>query len=308
MFSKFIRHQCSSRARVLTSSYVTTPFGTTVNPCNTVLTNSSSRNKLLFSLASQPLPIYPHSSLFNPITSTCGYGSRGFSSTSENVDSSEEKEAVEAEPVNPDEAVPPVSDDSAKIEKLEKEVKDMKDKVLRALAEEENVRRIAKRDIENAKVYGLLLLSFNTIHIDKTIFVLLVRQFQAYANEKFAKALLEVADNLDYAIAAASEDGNKDKADPMDNRTGADSATMLKNLVEGVEATNKGLLKAFAQFGVIKYGAVGDKFDPTIHDALFQVPDDSMEPNTIAQLLQPGYKMKDRVLRAAQVGTSKKTE
>lgn len=281
MFSKFIRHQCSSRARVLTSSYVTTPFGTTVNPCNTVLTNSSSRNKLLFSLASQPLPIYHHSSLFNPITSTCGYGSRGFSSTSENVDSSEEKEAVEAEPVNPDEAVPPVSDDSAKIEKLEKEVKDMKDKVLRALAEEENVRRIAKRDIENAK---------------------------AYANEKFAKALLEVADNLDYALAAASEDGNKDKADPMDNRTGADSATMLKNLVEGVEATNKGLLKAFAQFGVIKYGAVGDKFDPTIHDALFQVPDDSMEPNTIAQLLQPGYKMKDRVLRAAQVGTSKKSE
>ena len=93
----------------------------------------------------------------------------------------------------------------------------------------------------------------------------------------------------------------------MDNRTSTDSAQMLKNLIEGVEATNKGLLKAFAQFGIVKYGAVGEKFDPTIHDALFQVPNDDMEPNMIAQLLQPGYKMKDRVLRAAQVGTSKKS-
>ena len=117
-----------------------------------------------------------------------------------------------------------------------------------------------------------------------------------------------MADNLDYAIAAANDGGKgvDKKADPIDNRTGADSATMLKNLVEGVEATNKGLLKAFAQFGVIKYGKVGDKFDPNLHDALFQVPDDTMEPNTVAQLLQPGYKMKDRVLRAAQVGTSTK--
>ena len=79
---------------------------------------------------------------------------------------------------------------------------------------------------------------------------------------------------------------------------------MLKNLLEGVDATNRGLLKAFAQFGIVKYGLVGEKFDPTLHDALFQVPDDSKEPGSIAQILQHGYKLKDRVLRAAQVGTA----
>lgn len=213
---------------------------------------------------------------------------RSFSTNNDKV--SEDHEASEQgepntasekdESITPDDTIPPPSGipDHAKIEKLEKEIKDMKDKVLRAMAEEENVRRIAKRDVDNAKTY---------------------------ANEKFAKTLLEVADNLDYAIMSASG-ANTDASDPLDNRTGADSAVMLKNLLEGVEATNRGLLKAFAQFGVIKYGAVGDKFDPTIHDALFQVPDDTKEPGTIAQLLQPGYKMKDRVIRAAQVGTAKK--
>lgn len=179
------------------------------------------------------------------------------------------------------------TDENSKIEKLENSLKDMKDRVLRSLAEEENVRRIAKRDVDNAK---------------------------AYANSSFAKALLEVADNLELALAAAKNNnsngtaGANSKKDPMDIRTGeaADGASMLKNLLEGVEATNRGLLKAFAQFGIVKYGAVGEKFDPTLHDALFQVPDDTKEQGSIAQVLQHGYKLKDRVLRAAQVGTSVK--
>ena len=114
----------------------------------------------------------------------------------------------------------------------------------RALAEEENVRRIAKRDIENAK---------------------------AYANSSFAKALLEVADNLELALIAAKKEIDS-KKDPMDIRTNSsDAGALLKNLLEGVEATNRGLLKAFAQFGIVKYGIVGEKFDPSLHDALFQV-------------------------------------
>lgn len=273
--------QCTSKGKAMTSSFVT---GSSTGVNIPILTNSSSRNKLMFGLASQSLPIHQHASHSFTVSST--YACRGFSSTPEGAngaaESEEGKEQLEGEPVSPDEAAAGApATDNAKIEKLEKDLKDMKDKALRALAEEENVRRIAKRDVDNAK---------------------------AYANEKFAKSLLEVADNLDYAIAAANDGGKgvDKKADPIDNRTGADSATMLKNLVEGVEATNKGLLKAFAQFGVIKYGKVGDKFDPNLHDALFQVPDDTMEPNTVAQLLQPGYKMKDRVLRAAQVGTSTK--
>lgn len=286
MLSKCIIRQCSSRNRVVVASTFTTSISSNINiASNIILTNSSSRNKLSFSLASQPLPMYHH---HHHVASSM-YGRRGFSSTTKEEndingehDATSAAEKVEGEPINPEEVVAS-SDPNTKIEQLEKDLKDMKDKVLRALAEEENVRRIAKRDIDNAK---------------------------AYANEKFAKALLEVADNFDYAIAAGNQGGGVDggaATDPMDNRTGADSSTVLKNLVEGVEATNKGLLKVFAQFGIVKYGAVGEKFDPTIHDALFQVPSDEMEPNMIAQLLKPGYKMKDRVLRAAQVGTSKKS-
>ena len=118
-----------------------------------------------------------------------------------------------------------LSIDQIKIEQLEKDLKEMKDKVLRSLAEEENVRRIAKRDVENAK---------------------------AYANSSFAKSLLDVADNLDLALVAAKTDKPKNSIDSMDNRTSVKDSDLLKNLIEGVEATNKGLLKAFSQFGIIK--------------------------------------------------------
>ena len=79
--------------------------------------------------------------------------------------------------------------------------------------------------------------------------------------------MLEVADNLDYAIAASSGEQqgsgvDKSGTDPLDNRTKAvDSAMLLKNLVEGVEATNRGLLKAFAQFGVVKVRSTSYTYD-----------------------------------------------
>lgn len=95
---------------------------------------------------------------------------------------------------------------------LEKQLKEMRDKVIRAYADEENVRRIAKRDVENARVY---------------------------ANTKFAKALLDVADNLERALAAANGEVSDDKK-------------ALKLLVEGVDMTHTQLKKVFEQHGVIK--------------------------------------------------------
>lgn len=148
--------------------------------------------------------------------------------------------------------------------KLKKENKDLLDQIKRSLAEEENVRRIAKRDVENAK---------------------------QYANASFAKALLDVADNLERAM----------KAVPPESQASSDP--IIKNLLIGVQMTNTDLMKAFQKFGVVKYGVVGDKFDPTLHEALFQIPDASKEANTIGQVLKTGYKMKDRVIRAAEVGT-----
>jgi molecular chaperone GrpE len=163
------------------------------------------------------------------------------------------------------ETPPPKAENIAEetIAALRAEVKDLKDKVLRGLAEEENVRRIAKRDVENAR---------------------------EYANTKFATALLEVSDNLELALASV----------PEAKRAEGDAA--FNTLYQGIEITDKGLTKVFNHFHIVKYGKVGDKFDPAIHDALFRSPDATKEEGTISQVLKPGYKLKDRVIRAAQVG------
>ena len=138
--------------------------------------------------------------------------------------------------------------------------------VIRSYAEEENVRRIAKRDVENARLY---------------------------ANTSFAKAMLDVADNLERALAAV----------PPEKKKGEDP--ILNSLVEGIEMTEKNLQKIFGQFGIVKYGADGDKFDPSLHDALFQQPAvDGKESGVVSTVLKTGYKLKDRVIRAAQVGTT----
>ena len=146
---------------------------------------------------------------------------------------------------------------------LHAEIKDLKEKVLRSLAEEENVRRIAKRDVENAN---------------------------AYANTSFAKAMLEVADDLERAIAVV----------PADKRN-SDDAT-LKVLLQGIEMTDKNLHKILNKFGIVKFGKVDETFDPNHHDALFQIPDATKPAGTIGTVVKPGYKLKDRVIRAAQVG------
>ena len=159
----------------------------------------------------------------------------------------------------------------ARIAELEKEVKEMKDKVLRSMAEEENVRRIAKKDVENAN---------------------------AYAITKFAKALLDVSDNFERAINAIP-------AEKLESLESGEGDPLFKSFVEGIVAVDKGMMKTFNQFGVTKYGEVGDKFDPELHDALFQIPDASKEEGTIGQVVKTGFKLKDRVIRAAQCGIIK---
>lgn len=166
---------------------------------------------------------------------------------------------------NPLDAEPTVNDNEETILKLQSEIKELKDQVIRSYAEEENVRRIAKRDVENARVY---------------------------ANSSFAKALLDVADNLERALSAV----------PEDKRKGTDP--ILNSLVEGIDMTEKNLQKVFSQFNITKYGSIGDKFDPSLHDALFQVPDATKESGLVSAVLKTGYKLKDRVIRAAQVGTT----
>ncbi len=153
------------------------------------------------------------------------------------------------------------------IKRLTTELKDSKDHMLRALAESENTRQIAQRDVKNARTYAV---------------------------QSFAKQLLDVSDNLQRAIDCVPEDVKEHpEIDPH-----------LDALYKGVSMTNTELRKVFNANGITEFGEVGDEFNPHKHEAMFQMPSDgTLKPNTIGQLLKSGYMFKDRVLRPAQCGT-----
>jgi molecular chaperone GrpE len=147
---------------------------------------------------------------------------------------------------------------------LEAELAKAKDDLLRALAEVENTRRRADRQAQEAR---------------------------AYAIDRFAADLLPVADTLGRALSAAPE-GWRDSGDDA-----------LRNLLTGLELTERSLLDAFARHGLKRVGAKGEAFDPNRHQAVAQIP--SPQPaGTIAEVMQPGFVLADRTLRAAMVAVS----
>ncbi|OWM85861.1 hypothetical protein CDL15_Pgr012111 [Punica granatum] len=83
---------------------------------------------------------------------------------------------------------------------------------------------------------------------------------------------------------------------------------LLKTLLEGVEMTEKQLLEAFKKFGIEKYDPTNEPFDPNRHNAVFQMPDSSKPPGTVAAVLKAGYMLYDRVLRPAEVGVTQSAE
>lgn len=151
------------------------------------------------------------------------------------------------------------------LEALEEQVSELKDQLLRSVAELDNYRKRAEREKEQLRKFGI-------------------------AN--FAKDLLSVADNLRRAVESGPSD-----------LEGADES--VKNLIVGVEMTEKELLNAFEKNRVRKIDPVGEKFDYNFHQAMFEVESDKEEPGVVMQVLQPGYAIEDRVLRAAMVGVSK---
>lgn len=151
------------------------------------------------------------------------------------------------------------------VEALEEQVSELKDQLLRSVAELDNYRKRAEREKEQLRKFGI-------------------------AN--FAKDLLSAADNLRRAVESGPSD-----------LEGADES--VKNLILGVEMTEKELLNAFEKNGVRKIDPAGEKFDYNFHQAMFEVETDKEEPGVVMQVLQPGYAIEDRVLRAAMVGVSK---
>jgi molecular chaperone GrpE len=113
-----------------------------------------------------------------------------------------------------------------------------------------------------------------------------------YAATGFARDMLSVKDNLERALAAIPEDLREDER--------------MKGLVAGIEATGRELESAFQRHGIARVEAMGKPLDPHLHQAMLEVPTDEAEPGTIVQEMQPGYTIKDRLLRPALVGVAKK--
>ena len=143
---------------------------------------------------------------------------------------------------------------------------ELKDMVLRTRAEMENLRRRTEREVADARAYGIA---------------------------GFARDVLGIADNMQRALDAARQElsGSTDPG--------------VKTLLEGVELTERELLKALERNGVKRFDPQGEKFDPNLHQAMFEVPNTDVPTGTVVQVVQTGYVIGERVLRPALVGVAK---
>jgi molecular chaperone GrpE len=155
---------------------------------------------------------------------------------------------------------------AALVQTLTKESAEYKDRLLRTLADMDNLRKRTEREIADSRTYGI---------------------------QNFARDILAVADNMDRALSALD----------AELREKADAAT--KALLDGVELTERELHKVLEKHGVRKFEPLGEKFDPNLHQAMFEVPDPSRPAGAVAQVMQPGYMIGERVLRPALVGVAK---
>jgi molecular chaperone GrpE len=151
------------------------------------------------------------------------------------------------------------------IEGLQAENADLQDKHLRAVADSQNIRRRAQQDVEKANKFGV---------------------------ERFARDVLSVADNLGRALSALPAD--LESLDPA-----------LRNVITGVQATERELLSILERHGVTRIEALGKPFNAEFHQAMMEIEDPSVPAGTVVQELIPGYLLAGRLLRAAMVGVSK---
>jgi molecular chaperone GrpE len=120
-----------------------------------------------------------------------------------------------------------------------------------------------------------------------------VADTRQFAIATFARDVLAVADNMHRALEA------------IDSELRDSTDTKMKSLVEGVELTERELMKVLERNGVRKFSPVAEKFDPNLHQAMYEVPDSDAAPGTVAQVIQAGYMLGDRVLRPAMVAVAK---
>ena len=121
-----------------------------------------------------------------------------------------------------------------------------------------------------------------------------LQQATSYAAAGFARDMLAIKDHLDRALAAVGDDLRADK-----------TATQF---LAGIEATSRELEAVFQRHGISRVKSIGETLDPHRHQAMIEIPNAEAEPGTIIEEMQPGYAMKDRLLRPALVGVAKKPD
>jgi molecular chaperone GrpE len=163
--------------------------------------------------------------------------------------------------LQPDQAAAPKPSTS-----LDRELADTKDRLLRTLADMDNMRKRTEREVADARVYGI---------------------------SSFARDILGVADNMHRAMAALDEE----------LRAKADDS--MKALLDGVELTERELMNVLEKNGVKRIDPLGQKFDPNRHQAMYEIEDASVPAGSVVQVMQAGYLIGDRVLRPALVAVAK---
>jgi molecular chaperone GrpE len=164
------------------------------------------------------------------------------------------------------ETAPAATEEIDPLAEARREAADYRDKLLRTLAEMENLRKRTAREIGDARAYGIA---------------------------GFARDVLAVADNMHRALDHIGDE-LRDSADAN-----------VKALVEGIDLTERELLKALEKHGVKKFSPEGQKFDPNVHQAMFEMEHPGLPPGYVAQVIQDGYMIGERVLRPAMVGVVK---
>lgn len=165
------------------------------------------------------------------------------------------EESIEEAPVN-----------DARVEELEAQNAELRDNLLRAMAETENIRKRAERQLEDA---------------------------HKFAVTGFARDILSVADNLERAVAAVPEE-----------RRGEHE--LLAILLEGVMAVQSSFVQAMTSNKIERIDPIGgEPFDPNLHEAMYEVPGTEFPNGTVAQVMEPGYRLHERLLRPARVGVAK---
>ena len=160
-----------------------------------------------------------------------------------------------------------IQDEKVQDLSVEEKLEDAENRILRTLAETENLRKRYEREKEDLSNYVI---------------------------SNFAKETLSILDNLQRALNSIKTDEIKDNDEN------------ISKFVEGIELTEKQIITIFEKFKIVKIESFDTNFDPNMHQAMFEVESEDKEPGTVVEVVQEGYKIGERLLRPALVGVSKK--